>query len=115
MSEHIATNPAPISRKQQAQTLCAQLEECLDANPYGGANPAALRQIETLGLHLKWTSNRFSEKVGSLLGWAAILYSSRKHRPWDTPHQSGAQAIAHFMRCDLMSIETILGRMEDCS
>lgn len=103
-----ALNP----RKQEAQTLCSQLEACVEANPYGGTNSAALRQMETLGLHLKWTSNLFSEKVDSLLGWAAILYSPRRHKPWDTSVQSGAQAVAHYMRGDLVSIRTILRRIE---
>jgi hypothetical protein len=108
MSELIST-PSPLNpRKQEAQALCTQLEDCLEANPSGGTNPAALRQMETLGLHLRWTSDCFSEKVGSLLNWAAILYSARKHQPWHTAQQSGSQAVAHFMRCNLVSIRTML-------
>lgn len=112
MNENTSTTSATKARKQEALTLCSQLDACLETNPYGGTNPAALRKMETLGLHLKWTSSLFSEKVGSLLSWAAILYSPRRHRSWDTPHESGAQAVAHLMRCDLISIRTILGRME---
>jgi hypothetical protein len=105
MSENIPTN-------QQAHNLCRQLEQCLAANPGGRFNPEALRDMRSAGLQLMKTSGLFEEKVGSLLIWANILYSPRKHARWDTPYQSGAEAIAHFMRCDLSSIKTIAWRMD---
>jgi hypothetical protein len=98
---------------QQAHALYLELEQCLEGNPGGGSNPEALHKMQSLGLHLKWTSGIFAEKVGSLLGWAAILYSPRKHVRWNSPYQSGAEAVAHHMRCDLASIRIILWRMID--
>jgi hypothetical protein len=104
----------PASKKHQAESLYLQMEETLEANPCGGSKPDALHRIQNLVLHLKWTSSLFSEKAGSFAIWAEILYSPRKHVRWNTPHQSGATAIAHFMRCNLVSISDILNRMKDC-
>lgn len=97
---------------QQAHTLYLELVHCLEANPGGNSNPEALHKMQSLGLHMKWTSSHFTEKVDSLLCWAAILYSPLKHARWDSCYQSGAQAVAHFMRCDLASIKIILWRLE---
>jgi hypothetical protein len=90
------------------------MEQCLQANSWGGSNPDALRQMQTLGLHLKWTSSLLGEKAGSLVHWAEILYSPRRHARWTSAYQSGAEAVAHFMRCNLVSIKTIIDRMSDC-
>jgi hypothetical protein len=106
MNEQISTN-------QHAHNLCLRLEQCLAANPGGGSNPEALLEMRSAGLQLTRTSGLFEEKVSSLLIWADILYSPRKHARWSSPYQSGAEAIAHFIRCDLASIKTILWRIDD--
>jgi hypothetical protein len=55
--------------------------------------------MQYVGLQLTRTSGLFEEKVGSLIIWANIHYSPRKHARWDTPYQSGAEAIAlHALR-----------------
>ena len=106
MNDDLITPTQPVS------ALCLELEQCLKANPGGGANAEALRRMRGLGLQLKWISGTFSEKVDSFLGWAEILYSARKHARWNNAYQSGAEAVAHFMRCDLASLRIIIGRWE---
>ena len=102
MSEHIST-------KQQAYALHLQIDQFLDSHPGGGANPDSLREIESLGRHLKWTSSHFDEKVDSLLNWADILYSSRKHARWNTRLISGVDQVRGFIRQDLASLKFIIG------
>lgn len=113
MNQHKQIAVVPASAKQQAHTLYEQMERCLEANPYGGSNPNALRQLQTLARNLEWTSTLFLEKASSFVHWAEILYSPRKHAAWNTPRESGAGRIAHFMRCELVSIGDILGRMDN--
>jgi hypothetical protein len=116
MSENFtAKSAACLSDQQQCQTLYLQLRQCIDANSSGGSNPDALNRIRAIGLDLKRTYSLFSEKVDSLICWAEILYSPRRHTRWNSSYQSGVEAIAHFMRCDLGSIGDILSRISETS
>src|SRR5258708_3959842 len=112
MTTPITSPNLPPSAKQQAHALYLEMESCLEANSGGGTNPHALRRIQTLALHLKWTSSLFSEKAASFAHWAEVLYSPRRHTRWSTAYESGQTRVAHFMRCDLASIWIILCRME---
>lgn len=96
----------------QADDLYREFENCLLTNPGGGLNLDALRTMKSLGWRLKRFSGALDEKVDSLLGWAEILYSSRKHARWDTHYETGAQKVAHFMRCDLASLRIIIDRLQ---
>jgi hypothetical protein len=53
------------------------------------------------------------EKTDSFLCWAEILYSARKHQRWSSSDQGGAEAIAHFVRADLVSLEQCIDRIPD--
>jgi hypothetical protein len=112
MTTSITSPNVPASAKEQAHALYLEMESCFEANLAGGTNPHALNQLQTLALHLKWTSSLFSEKAASFAHWAEVLYSPRKHSRWNTACESGQERVAHFMRCDLASISIILCRME---
>ena len=111
MSELLPVPTDHVSPQERAEALCLQLEQCLENHPGGGSDLGALHEMQSLGQQLKWISSLFAEKVGSLLGWADILYSPRKHARWNSSYQSGAEAVAHYMRCNLASIKTIIWRM----
>ncbi len=97
-----------ISRQQQAYALHDRLGQCLKANSAEGSNPEALLEMQSLGLELNRISTHFiAEKVFSLLYWADVLYSDRKHITYGTDQVYG------FMQHDLASIKSIIGRMND--
>ncbi|MGD1105980.1 MAG: hypothetical protein ABR865_02985 [Terracidiphilus sp.] len=102
-----------IPSKQQAYTLYLQIQQVLDAHPGGGADPDSLHDIESLGRQLKWKSSLFDEKVDSLLIWAGVLYSPRKHARWDAPMISGSDRVRDHILQDLVSIKDIIERMSD--
>lgn len=90
------------------------MEECLDSNPVGGLDPAVLRQLLSLALDLRQTSCLFGEKAVSFAGWAEAFYNARKQPRRSGPDEIGARRAMHFMRCDLLSMRIILGRLSDC-
>jgi hypothetical protein len=46
-------------------------------------------------------TNAFHAKVASASGWAALLFSSWRHRKYDRPEITGAERIRQFIRRDL--------------
>jgi hypothetical protein len=111
MGERLHTDTDHGSPQQRAEAQCLRLEQCLKNHPGGGSDPDALHEMQALGRDLKRVSYEVAEKVGNLLESAAVLYSPRRHTRKGNFYQSGAEVIAHRMRCDLVSIKTLLWRM----
>jgi hypothetical protein len=122
MNNDRATSNVSSSIKQRANAIYLQLAECLKANSCGGRNTEALRDMQILCDNLKLISSSFNEDAGylrdkasSLGGWAAILYSPRKHAAWDNPTESGADRVYHFILYDLARIKSIIDRTSEDS
>lgn len=119
MNNDRTTSNVSSSIKQRANVIYLQLAQCLKANSCGGRNAEALHDMQILCDNLKSISSSFNEnadylreKASSLRGWAAILYSPRKHAAYG---ESGADRVHHSMLCNLVSIKSIIDRISDDS
>jgi len=122
MNNDRSTSNVSSSIKQRANAIYLQLAQCLKTNSCGGRNTEALHDMQILCDNLKSISSSFNEnadylreKASALRGWAAILYSPRKHAAWDSPAESGADRVYHLMLCALVSIKAIIDRISDDS
>jgi len=78
--------------------------ETLALRGSGSTDPVALRRIETLVSRLK-SYPRTADKPQSVLDWAKVLFSARKHR-----RHGGPDAVRRFILHDCMSLREIIER-----
>jgi len=78
--------------------------ETLALRGSGSTDPVALRRIETLVSRLK-SYPRTADKPQSVLDWAKVLFSARKHRRY-----GGPDAVRRFILHDCMSLREIIER-----
>jgi len=112
---HKLTLPLGTSTTSQTRALVQfdLLEARFEENSSGGPYGEILQELRQIGQNLKHLSPITVEKTDSFLSWAEVLYSARKHQRWSSPYQGGAEAVAHFMRVDLISLKQCIDRIPD--
>ena len=81
-----------VKVKKSAQQVATLIEDSTG----GCQNENALSELKNLALNIQRFSggdSYVSDKLAKLLGFAEILYSSRRHRAYDTPQQNGVERL----------------------
>lgn len=96
--------------------LSLQADALLSAHPGGHPDPKALGEIADIAAVMRTVAPAHAaEKITGVMVWAAVLYSSRKHRDYDRGSPvSGAERVRMFLRQELSTlraIDAVAGRL----
>ena len=89
-------------RDARATALLSELDQLAASG--GARDDASLRHFGGIVASLRalpGATSDFQMRAASAAGWAALLYSSWRHRKYDQPGVSGAERVRAFLRRDL--------------
>lgn len=108
MEKDSGTTPSPM--KREVLSIYADLTTVFTQHPGGRADTEALQSVQRLCRPLEHSELEvLADKAASVARLAAILYSKREHARWGV---TGPARIRSFIRKDLLSLKSIIRRME---